>query len=260
MSEFDFKVNLREVADKVGKAADDIGVRVTEEISNLSISTHAFVVRYANEKLEGFKRNHFLGEEGQNVRWNQVAPNIWVVEIDESVAWIEEGRCVVYSDNPSHIPKVLTPDGDLPITKVKKGTMVLNNLGKWTEVVNVIDQHLVEESVYEWTKVKCSSVNKDPKKNKREKTLSVLGVCVVCGHEVAYKKWKKTYKNMKCNKCFLGKQLVSIEMKGRPFKGKKMVLTGDHKVFTDKGWKPAVELTDDDLLKTPSWSKCIQCT
>lgn len=92
MSEFDFKVNLREVADRVGKAADEIGTRVTEEVSNLSISTHAFVVRYANENLEGFRRNHFLGEEGQNVRWNQVAPNIWVVEIDESVAWIEEGR------------------------------------------------------------------------------------------------------------------------------------------------------------------------
>ncbi|RLF65137.1 MAG: hypothetical protein DRN30_04575 [Thermoplasmata archaeon] len=92
MTQLDFRVNLREIAEKVGQTAEALSKRVNDEIKNLSISTHAFVVSYANEKLKGFNRSHFFGEGGQNVRWNEVAPNIWVVEIDESVKWIEEGR------------------------------------------------------------------------------------------------------------------------------------------------------------------------
>lgn len=92
MTELDFKVNLREVAEKVGARAEELAQRVNDEVKNLSISTHAFVVNHANQKLEGWKRSHFFGEGGKNVRWNEVAPNIWVVEIDESVRWIEEGR------------------------------------------------------------------------------------------------------------------------------------------------------------------------
>lgn len=92
MSQLDFKVNLKEVAEKLGEVSDNIALQINEQVQNLSISTHAFVVKYANDKLTGFKRNHFLGPEGKNVRWVQVSPSIWVVEIDPSVAWIEEGR------------------------------------------------------------------------------------------------------------------------------------------------------------------------
>ena len=92
MSDFEFKANLREIAEKVGKTADQIKGKVNEEIRKLSISTHAFVVNYAQEKLDGWKLGHFLGPEGNNIRWVQLAENMWVVEIDPSVAWIEEGR------------------------------------------------------------------------------------------------------------------------------------------------------------------------
>ncbi len=92
MTEFNFTVNAKEIADKLGEVTDDIGHRINDEVKRLSISTHAFVVAKANEELKGWRRQHFFGEENKNVRWNEVAPNIWVVEIDESVAWIEEGR------------------------------------------------------------------------------------------------------------------------------------------------------------------------
>lgn len=99
MTEFTFRTNLGEVADKLGQQAEDIAGRVNSEMQNLSISTHAFVLRHANDNLEGWTRNHFFGDMGENVRWNQIAPNIWVVEIDESVAFIEEGRAQTFMGN-----------------------------------------------------------------------------------------------------------------------------------------------------------------
>jgi len=92
MAEFEFKANLREIAAKVGQTADAIGSTVQDEIRKLSIATHAFVVNHANEHLSGWKRSHFFGSDNQNVRWVQIDENMWVVEIDPSVAWIEEGR------------------------------------------------------------------------------------------------------------------------------------------------------------------------
>lgn len=92
MSSFEFKVNLKEIADQVGKTSEEIAKRVNEEVRKLSMSTHAFVVQYANSKLEGFKRNYFFGKDNENVRWVEIAENMWVVEIDPKAAWIEEGR------------------------------------------------------------------------------------------------------------------------------------------------------------------------
>lgn len=92
MSDFHFTVNAREVAEKLGEVSDQLAHKINSGVESLSISTHAFVVNYANEKLEGWTRDHFFGEDNGNVRWTKAAHNIWVVEIDESVRWIEEGR------------------------------------------------------------------------------------------------------------------------------------------------------------------------
>jgi hypothetical protein len=92
MADFSFKANLKEIADKLGQTTDAISARIKSEVGKLSISTHAFVVAFANERLTGFNRDHFFGKNNKNVRWTQVADGYWVVEIDESVRWIEEGR------------------------------------------------------------------------------------------------------------------------------------------------------------------------
>lgn len=90
--DFDFKINLDEVSSKLGQKRDAIEGRIQQEVANLSISTHAFVVNYAQEKLKGFQRQLFFGKDNSNVRWQQISEGMWVVEIDESVRWIEEGR------------------------------------------------------------------------------------------------------------------------------------------------------------------------
>lgn len=86
------KANYKEIAEKLGVAEEEIANKLKGAVEALSISTHAFVVQYANEHLEGFYRSEFLGEDGENVRWAKVSENMWVVEIDESVKWLEQGR------------------------------------------------------------------------------------------------------------------------------------------------------------------------
>jgi hypothetical protein len=261
MADFSFKANLKEIADKLGQTTQAVSARIKSEVGKLSISTHAFVVAFANERLTGFNRDHFFGKNNKNVRWTQVADGYWVVEIDESVRWIEEGRCVVYSKNSSHIPTVLTPDGEIKITDIKIGSLVLNQHGKWTAVKEIIDQHLVEESVYDWTRIESCSFDENTKKSKRISLNYVEGTCRVCGHITTVKKWhSKTMNNQRCQECFSKKDLVSIAMITRPLNGKNLVVTGNHPVLTQSGWKEARDLDDKvDLLMTPSWSECVNC-
>lgn len=90
--QFKFEANLEKIAKELDTTRDAIGGYLRSAVENLSISTHAFVVTHAQEKLKGWQRDHFFGENGRNVRWTEVAEGFWVVEIDPSVAWIEEGR------------------------------------------------------------------------------------------------------------------------------------------------------------------------
>lgn len=92
MTDFNIKINYKEIADKIGVTKESIAKKLEGAVEALSISTHAFVVKYANDHLTGFTRSHFIGEDGSNIRWAKISNNMWMVEIDESVKWIEEGR------------------------------------------------------------------------------------------------------------------------------------------------------------------------
>lgn len=89
---FRFSVNAAEIAAKINQTADAIVPRLRQEVQALSAATHAFVVDKAQRDLKGGTLARFLGKNGENVRWVQIDPNIWVVEIDESVRDIEEGH------------------------------------------------------------------------------------------------------------------------------------------------------------------------
>ncbi len=90
--EYRISANLEEIAAKLGSTRNQIDSLLKSSVERLSISTHAYVVEYAERNLHGFMREEFFGEKGRNVRWTEVSDGFWVVEIDESVAWIEEGR------------------------------------------------------------------------------------------------------------------------------------------------------------------------
>lgn len=92
MADFRIAVNLEQIAKDMNTTVDSIYERVRGEAEKLSISTHAFIVRKAQNDLDGFLLKTYLGKNNENVRWVKVNDNMYVVEVDESVGWIEEGR------------------------------------------------------------------------------------------------------------------------------------------------------------------------
>lgn len=89
--EFRFTVDTEQLAKRLNQSLETVYVRAKEELAKLSIATHAFVVQKANQELTGYLRKRFFGVNNQNVRWAQISPSMWIVEIDPSVAWIERG-------------------------------------------------------------------------------------------------------------------------------------------------------------------------
>lgn len=148
--DFHFNVNIQEVAARFNQQKDYIAGRVRSEVEKLSISTHAFVVKYAQDKLKGWMRNHFFGPENKNVRWIPAAQNIWVVEIDESVRWIEEGRSRVFMDWLLKSPKAKTAkDGSryLAIPMMQARGVGGKYAGQNPEFASVIKQQLKHQGI-----------------------------------------------------------------------------------------------------------------
>lgn len=114
MNKFHFIINIDEIADKISLASNVIESRVKTAVEALSVSVHAFIINRASSELSGFKKDFFLGtgehakketqkstphpgvdQSARHVRWVKVADSLWVVELDEKVAWIEQGRSPV---------------------------------------------------------------------------------------------------------------------------------------------------------------------
>lgn len=93
---FRLTINVTALAEHLNTTIDRVRERARQEVENLSISTHAFIVAKAQQELPPFLRDKFLGKDNKNVRWVKVSDSIWVVEIDESVAYISEGRPKVF--------------------------------------------------------------------------------------------------------------------------------------------------------------------
>jgi hypothetical protein len=96
-NDFNFRVNIEQVAQKLGQTADVVQNKVADVVEKLVASTHAFVVQKAQSELGDFKRTILPGPPDvdgmpKNVKWMKVAERIWVVEIMPEAAWIEEGR------------------------------------------------------------------------------------------------------------------------------------------------------------------------
>lgn len=205
----------------------------------------------------------------ENLYIEQVADNITVIGVREEALWIEEGRkCVVYGNNKDHIPKVLTPDGEIPITQLKVGMLVLNQYGKWTDVVEIYDEHLVERSKLKIHEIKaCRYEPKNKKLHKREYSLGFSTICPVCKGKKIYKKINcKTRNNLYCTRCLEKEEVYKVEVSGHLNTNSSsknwstMYLTGDHKVMTQEGWKEIKDFKKQvDCLKVPSWNECKVC-
>ena len=107
------RIDISEVAAKIGQTRELIENEVKEAVETLSAQTHAFIVNQANQvfKEDNFKRQFYLGlgefgnkakgestknemidSTAKNVRWIKIADGIWMVELDEQAEWLESGR------------------------------------------------------------------------------------------------------------------------------------------------------------------------
>lgn len=97
MADFKFTVNVAEVSAKLGQAIDLIKTDLRQAIKTLSASTHAFVVAQGQQKLKGYALEQWTSKKKgsstlDNVRWTALGDDMYVVEIDPKLRWIEEGR------------------------------------------------------------------------------------------------------------------------------------------------------------------------
>jgi hypothetical protein len=93
MAEFTFKVDAGKVADMLNQTRDIVERELLPAVEQLSISTHLFLLKHIKDKLkDDYRLPIMMGQDDRNIRWVAVGTGLWVVEIDDSVKWIEEGR------------------------------------------------------------------------------------------------------------------------------------------------------------------------
>lgn len=263
MPDLKIEVDAKKIASEFGELAKEVEKDITKAVGALAASTHAKALELSTEKL---KSTASMYKEALD--FEKIGKNIWVVSLDmKKAGWLEDGRkCIVYGKGRLDQPKVLTPDGPVRIDEVKVGMLVLNQFGKWTTVEEIYDEHIVQKSKMLFQRIE--QCNYDPGNKKRHKRINsvFLAKCPVCEHVVKYDKFKKSYlKNeVFCQKCLSRQKIVTIETPSKFTNRKtrnrnKLIVTGDHKIMTQRGWVEAWDLKENDSLSIPSWSSCKTC-
>jgi hypothetical protein len=90
--EFKFNINAEAVAAQVQQDVESIYKELQDGVKSLTAQTHAKVLEFASQDLKGYNLKAFMGENGKNVSWDQVSDNIFVVAIDPSVGFYNDGR------------------------------------------------------------------------------------------------------------------------------------------------------------------------
>lgn len=238
-------------AEKLARAAGD----------RLMNQAMAKAVELATQRLHS-RRDPFIDA----LSAYQEGPDLWVVQLDASQVWVDEGMCVVYGRSARHIPSVLTPDGWIKIVDVRPGMMVLNQYGKWTAVLQIHDNDLFDDCVEEVDEEASAQLALPVRKydhrrgtGKRSKK-PVIARCRKCG-----KRRKTTRFAMTdgagvphCVSCIGARRLVSFVL-DRQGVNKKLLLTAEHPVLTDRGWVEAANLKREDRLFIPAWGACKSC-
>jgi len=79
-------IDTRAIAEKFKELADEVQQDLNKGVAQLAASTHAKVAEMANNELHSSKKIFT-----DNLGFQQIAPGLWVVSIDEKALWIEEG-------------------------------------------------------------------------------------------------------------------------------------------------------------------------
>lgn len=87
MADFNIIINADEVAGQIGQKAEDIKRKLKQSVQGLAGAAHAKVLELAGEKLRSLQSKY-----KDAVSFEQVDDSLWVVTLDASARWIEDGH------------------------------------------------------------------------------------------------------------------------------------------------------------------------
>lgn len=79
-------IDTRAIAESFKELAAEVQADLNKGVAQLAAATHSKVAEMANSELHSSKKTFT-----DNLGFQQVAPGLWVVSIDEKALWIEEG-------------------------------------------------------------------------------------------------------------------------------------------------------------------------
>jgi hypothetical protein len=249
-------LNLGELTKGLTALTEEVQDKLELAAKKLSIQTHAHVEEQAAAKLHS--RLQLFND---NLSWNELEKGVFAVTIAGPAVWIEDGMCVVYGKHKHHIPEILTPDGWVDILKIKVGDLVLNQNSKWTKVIQIYDNPLLSNDIIEFIDEKLTfekygyvSSSLSPRSKK-----SIILRCPKCDTSRSDTKFNWSYKHQTyCKVCSKNSMLVSLGIH-RQKRDRKLVVTAEHKILTDKGWLQAKDITKQHQIMAPFWGKCLEC-
>jgi len=87
MSDLKFEIDVNTIASEFGEMKKQVSKDLKDSVGNLASMTHAKTLELADEHLSSLSNMY-----KENVSFQQIEENIWVVSLDEKALWIEEGR------------------------------------------------------------------------------------------------------------------------------------------------------------------------
>lgn len=87
MSDLKFEVDAEQIASAFKEEKEKVKKEVIESVGNLASMTHAKTMELATENLGSTQKMY-----KDNLSFQQIEENMWVVSLDEKALWIEEGR------------------------------------------------------------------------------------------------------------------------------------------------------------------------
>jgi hypothetical protein len=231
---------------------------------NMAAMIRGKAIELANQKLHSRRKLYVDAlsiKEGED--------DVWIVNLAKEAAWIEDGMCVVYGKSDAHMPSILTPDGWVKLEDVKVGMLVLNRHNKWTPIIKIHDNSLFDYCEEIIDEEATAMLQKDVVKRKfdhhtgsgrRSKKKNLVVRCPNCNTQRITSLFSFTdcVDKSCCVKCISKRKLVSFKINRQGFE-KKLTLTAEHIVFTQRGELAAGELKSTDILLAPAWGSCEWC-
>jgi hypothetical protein len=143
-------VDISEVAEKLQQTKETIEQKLMPAMQSLAVQAHTFIVQKAQTELSGYQQKAYLGEKGENLKFDQIAKGMWVIELSEKASWLEEGRQSVFMGWLLNSPKAKTAkDGSkylsIPFTQERGAGGKFNNKmpGLQTTIVNALKRQKI---------------------------------------------------------------------------------------------------------------------